>query len=117
LEGQAVTKGWKIAAIVAAVLLIAVGLVVIDRRSRKENTSEAPAQVVSVQHSSTGSGTNRRRQLRVQYRYRVAGELREGTKIASATEDWSTSSPVKVCYNPDNPRHHRLERASFRCGS
>jgi predicted nucleotidyltransferase len=112
-----VTKGWKIAAIGAVVLLIAVALVVIDRRSRKENAAEAPAQVVGVQRTSTGSGTNRRRQLRVHYRYQVAGAYQEGTKIASATEDWSTSSPVKVCYNPDNPRHHRLERASFRCGS
>jgi hypothetical protein len=111
------TGGWKIAAIVAAILVIAAGLFVMERRSRKENTAEAPAQVVSVERTSTGAGANRRRKLRVHYRYHLNGVFIDGAKIVSETEDWSTQSAVKVCYNPDNPRHHRLHRASFHCGS
>lgn len=110
-------KGIKIGAVVVGVAVIAVGVTMLDDSSRRRNTAEAPAEILKVQRYSRGGTGSGRRRLRIHYQYQLAGRTIRDTDTASAGASWAPGQAVKVCYDPENPQRHRLERASYRCGS
>jgi hypothetical protein len=108
-----------IAGLVLAAALIAGGILWLDAKSRRRNTAEAPAEIVKVRlHTERrGSSSARRRENRIDYRYAIGGRWIEDRIDKPAGESWAVGRPVKVCYDPTNPKRHRLEQASYRCGS
>lgn len=100
-------------------LLVAYGAAVLDDKSRRRNTAEAPAEIVDVrlERDSRGPREEQRDERHVRYRYRNGGRWIADRNIVPLSERWSVGEPVKVCYDPTTPRAHRLERADYRCGT
>ncbi|HEX8063945.1 MAG TPA: DUF3592 domain-containing protein [Allosphingosinicella sp.] len=111
-------KKLGIAALVVAVVAIAAGLLWLDNKSRQRNTAEAKAEILKVRlHVERRSSGSNRRENRIDYRYAIGGRWIEDRIDKPAGESWAVGRPVKVCYDPTNPKRHRLEQASYRCGS
>jgi hypothetical protein len=112
-------KTLGIVALVVAVVAIAAGVLWLDNWSRRRNTAEAPAEILRVRRvvEHRNSSSNRGPENRIHYRYALGGRSIEDWIDKPASESWAVGRPVKVCYDPTNPRRHRLEQASYRCGS
>lgn len=102
---------------IAVVLVFAVLVVRLDEQSRRRNVAEAPAEIMELERTSQRRGSNRPRRetTRVHYRYWLDGGAIDDTTTADG--NWSVGERAKVCYDPSDPQRHRLEKATYECGS
>lgn len=103
-------------------LLLGVGLaactIFFAERREAGRTAEATPVILETRATRipTGKGGTSGPGYEISFHYTVNGRTYE-TRSKLFREHWQPPQPLKVCYNPDNPKSARVRPVTFRCGA